>query len=167
MKPLTKKEKLAFIKQLEADPRTTDVWYDPNILKRGRDDSIWYNYDVLTFTFANRYHYHCRAEDEVRITYVPTKDDVVSKGCQADDVIEFLEEHGLTTDNKVSKAESRGILYFGNNNSFEDEILDTKTGEWITADNCDVSDGPFSITPELVQEWIDYYEANYYEGDEE
>lgn len=25
----------------------------------------------------------------------------------------------------------------------------------------------FSITPELVQEWIDYYEANYYEGDEE
>ena len=163
---MTKKQKLEFLKKLQNNPRITDLWFDPRILGRGREDSIWYDYDVLSFTFDNRYEYHCRAEGDVRLVWIPTGEDVVSKGDQADDIIEFLEEHGLTTDSKISEAERRGDLYFENNNWFEDEILDTKTGEWITRDNCDISEGPFSITPELVQDWIDYYEVNYYEGDE-
>ena len=163
MKSLTKKDKLAFIEQLKNNPRITNVWYDPNLLKRGRDDSIWYDDDVLSFRIDNRFNYHCHAVGDIRLTWIPTGDYVVSKGSHADDVIEFLEEYGLTTDTKVSNAEARGDLYFGNNNWFEDWLYDYAKGQYIPMDFADISDGPFTTDLDYLDQWIN----NYLEEEEE
>lgn len=162
---MNKKEKLAFIENLKKNPRITDVWYNPDILKRGRDDSIWYDDEVLYFVVDNRFGYSCRAVGDIRLTWVPTEDDVVSKGCQADNIVEFLEEHGLTTDRKVSNAEMRGDLYFGNNNWFEDWIYDLEKKQYIPMDGADISDGPFTIDLNYIDEWINYYLEDLEEGD--
>ena len=154
---MTKKEKLAFIEALKKNPRISDVQYLPDILKRGREDSIWYDNTVLCFLVDNRYRYFCRAIGEVRLTHIPTNDDVVSKGGASHRVRDFLETHNLTTDRKISKAEQKGELYFGNNNWFEDEIWDNKKHCWVTLDNAEISEGPFAITLEYIDELINYY----------
>lgn len=154
---MTKKEKLDFLKRLESNPRITNLDYRPDILKRGREDSIWYDSGVLWFTIDKRFDYECRAVGDVRITYLPTDEDVVSKGYQADDVVEFLEDHGLTTDNKVSRAERNGELYFGNNNWFEDWLYDNVENCYIPMDGADISDGPFSTDLDYLDEWIKDY----------
>lgn len=154
---MNKTEKLAFIESLRKNPRISNLDYDPNILKRGREDSIWYQEEVLWFTIDKRFVYECRAVGDVRITYVPTEEDVVSKGYQADDVVEFLENHGLTTDHKVSKAERKGELYFGNNNWFEDWIYDIEKEQYISMDGADISDGPFTTDLDYLDEWINDY----------
>ena len=154
---MNKTEKLAFIESLIKNPRISNLYYDPNILKRGREDSIWYQEEVLWFTIDKRFVYECRAVGDVRITYIPTEEDVVSKGYQADDVVEFLEEHGLTTDHKVSEAERKGNLYFGNNNWFEDWIYDTEKKQYIPMDGADISDGPFTTDLDYLDEWINNY----------
>ena len=154
---MKKTEKLAFLRNLENNPRVTELWYRPDLLKRGREDSIWYDDEVLSFVVDNRFVYSCRAVGDVRITYIPADDVVVSKGNHADDVIEFLEEHGLTTDKKVSNAEAKGELYFGNNNWFEDWIYDRENQEYIDMSDADISDGPFTIDLDYIDEWIQYY----------
>ena len=154
---MNKTEKLAFIESLRNNPRISNLDYDPNILKRGREDSIWYQEEVLWFTIDKRFVYECRAVGDVRITYIPTDEDVVSKGYQADDVVEFLEEHGLTTDHKVSEAERKGKLYFGNNNWFEDWIYDIEKEQYIPMNGADISDGPFTTDLDYLDEWINDY----------
>lgn len=154
---MNKTEKLAFIESLINNPRISNLYYDPNILKRGREDSIWYQEEVLWFTIDKRFVYECRAVGDVRITYIPTNEDVVSKGYQADDVVEFLEDHGLTTDNKVSEAERKGNLYFGNNNWFEDWIYDIEKKQYIPMDGAYISDGPFTTDLDYLDEWINDY----------
>lgn len=154
---MNKTEKLAFIESLRKNPRISNLDYDPNILKRGREDSIWYQEEVLWFTIDKRFVYECRAVGDVRITYVPTEEDAVSKGYQADDVVEFLENHGLTTDHKVSEAERKGELYFGNNNWFEDWIYDIEKKQYIPMDGADISDGPFTTDLDYLDEWINDY----------
>ena len=154
---MNKTEKLAFIESLRNNPRISNLDYDPNILKRGREDSIWYQEEVLWFTIDKRFVYECRAVGDVRITYIPTDEDVVSKGYQADDVVEFLEEHGLTTDHKVSEAERKGNLYFGNNNWFEDWIYDIEKEQYIPMNGADISDGPFTTDLDYLDEWINDY----------
>lgn len=112
----------------------------------------------------NRFDYSCYATGEIRITHLPTDDDVVSKGDDFFRVREFLLEHGLTTDKKVSTAERKGDLYFGNNNWFQDELIDTKSGSKFTVDlmeNADISDGPFSID----LEYLDAYIKDYLKGE--
>ena len=154
---MNKKEKLAFIENLKNNPRISNLDYDPNILKRGREDSIWYQEEVLWFTIDKRFTYECRAVGDVRITYVPTDEDVVSKGYHADDVVEFLEDHGLTTDHKVFEAERKGNLYFDNNNWFEDWIYDEEKTQYIPMDGADISDGPFTTDLDYLDEWIKGY----------
>ena len=154
---MNKKEKLAFIENLKNNPRISNLDYDPNILKRGREDSIWYQEEVLWFTIDKRFVYECRAVGDVRITYVPTDEDVVSKGYHADDVVEFLEDHGLTTDHKVFEAERKGNLYFDNNNWFEDWIYDEEKTQYIPMDGADISDGPFTTDLDYLDEWIKGY----------
>ena len=139
---MKKEEKIEALKQIESNPRVSNFWCDKNILKRGREDSVWYDSDVISFVIDNRYMYFCRACGEVRITHIPTDDDVVSKGFNASDVVEFLEKHGYRTDKQVCDAESKGELYFGNNNWFEDQLFDRKKGQWIDF-GLEVAESPF------------------------
>ena len=159
---MNKKEKREFIKNLVSNKRISQVCYDNRILKRGREDSIWYDSSVLSFLVDGRYQYYCTAHGDVRLTWTPTEDEVVSKGYNAKDIVDFLEEHNLTTDKKVSEAEAKGKLYFGNNNWFEDEIYDTKKEQYIDMSNADISDGPFTIDLSYIDEWIKIYEERGY-----
>lgn len=156
---MTKKEKIEYLKKLEANPRISNLQFDPEILKRGRDDSIWYSEGVLCFLLDNRYSVSVEALGDVRITHIPTDTDVVSKGYAYRDVVEFLENLGLTTDNKVQKAESKGDLYFGNNNWFEEIIIDEERKTYID-DYDDISDGPFNIDLASIDERIKLYEED-------
>lgn len=154
---MTKKDKLNFLEQLKQNPRISDVWYRPDILKRGREDSIWYDDEVLSFTIDDRFSYSCRAVGDICIVNSDDGDYVKSRGCQADDVIEFLEGLGLTTDKKVSKAEFSGKIYFENNNWFEDWLYDLEKKQYIPMDGADISDGPFDVDLCYLDEWINDY----------
>lgn len=161
---MNKNQKLQFLKALENNPRVTNLTYDKDILHRGWEDSIWFSGRVLEFTLDGRYEYACFAAGEVRITV--GDDYVVSKGNNEhyDDVREFLTLKGLTTDRKVTDAEIKGLLYFGNNNWFEDHLYDNKGDYWMD-DNLDISDGPFWEKPEQLIEYLD--EIIHYENTQE
>ena len=151
---MNKQEKLNFLEALKNNPRIKNVWYDPAILLPHTDDSIWYSGCVLSFTLDDRYTYECRADGDVRLTWVPDGDDVVSKGEDSARIIEFLLKHHLTTDKKVSAAENRGDLYFGNNNWWQEYLWDKETGENLMYDS-DVSEGPFDVGLSYLDEWIE------------
>lgn len=156
---MNKKEKIEYLNNLKANPRISNLQFDSGILKRGRDDSIWYSESVLYFLLDNRYFVSVEALGDVRITHIPSETDVVSKGYGYRDVVEFLENLGLTTDKKVQKAESKGDLYFENNNWFEEIIIDEETNAYID-DYCDISDGPFNIDLASIDERIKIYEED-------
>lgn len=152
---MNKAEKLAFLEALANNPRITNLKYDKEILRRGREDSIWYDhYSVLSFTLDNRYEYDCCADGDVRLEWVPAEgDDVVSKGNASNRICDFLVAHGLTTDKKVYAAEARGDLYFGNNNWWQEYLFDKETGENLMYDS-DVAEGPFDVDLNYLDEWI-------------
>lgn len=154
---MNKQEKLKFLESLKQNPRITDVWYAKSILEHGHEDSIWYDSDVLSLLIDDRYRYFCTAYGDIRLTWVPTGDDVVSEGHSADRIREFLLSHGLTTDAKIRKAEDKGDLYFGNNNWFEDTIFDTETEQWLDMSGLDISEGPFAFDLDYISECIKTY----------
>lgn len=154
---MDKTEKLAFFKNLENNPRVTGLWCCPDLLEKERENSVWYDNEVLTFVVDNRYVYSCRAFGDVRITHIPTNDDVVSKGFQANRVVEFLEKHSLMTDDEVNSAETKGDIYFGDNNWFEDLIYDRENKEYIDLSGTYISNGPFAINLNYIDEWIKWY----------
>lgn len=151
---MNKQKKLQILKDLQKNPRVSEFRYNKQILERGHDDSIWYDDTVLSFVIDNRYYYECQAVGEIDIIYLPTDESERSKGNNAYGIREFLYDHNLTTDNKISKAESKGDFYFQNNNWFEDHILDMSNKEWID-DGLDISDGPFSLGSDGLIEYLD------------
>ena len=95
---------------------------------------------------------------EVRITHVPTEDDIVSKGNTSYRIVEFLESHGITTDKKLYEAEEKGIIYFGNNNWFEDVIYDREKEQYLEYD-LDVEDDIF-VDIDWLFELIEQYKKD-------
>lgn len=156
---MTRKEQLAVIKTLKSNPRISEFWINPRYGKHHREDSVWYEGEVMSFLIDGRFRYYCCAYGEVRITHVPTEDDVVNKSNNAQDVIDFLEAHGYTTDKKVFDGESRGELYFSNNSWFEDEVWDSKKKKWFNF-SFDVSDGPLTIDLYWLDEVINQYKKD-------
>ena len=153
---MNKKEKLEFLKKLESNPRVSRLWYDPAILKRGRDDSIWYDGCVLNFIIDKRWEYSCVANGDVRIFINDGEDEVIAKGGNSCRVVEFLEEHGIRTDKQVTKSErKRGGLVFEDNNWFDDVIYDLEKKEYVSDQMyLDISDGPFSVDLDYLDEII-------------
>lgn len=127
---LTREGKFEKIEKLESNKRFQAVrWYDENLLQFGRDDSIWYGGEVLAFDVLDersypRFRVKVIAEGETRLTI--GDETVVKKiGCSPDDVVEFLETHGLKDDESIERAESElGELEIGDRNWFEIEIYD-------------------------------------------
>ena len=154
----TIKDLIAFSDKLKNNHRLSEVCIDPMYGKHHRFDSVWYNGSVLSFTIDERFDYFCEANGEVRITHVPTEDDVVSKGNTSYRIVEFLESHGITTDKKLYEAEEKGIIYFGNNNWFEDVIYDREKEQYLEYD-LDVEDDIF-VDIDWLFELIEQYKKD-------
>lgn len=155
---LTKEGKLEKIEKLKADPRVEDLWFDEDLLQFGRDDSVWYGDEVLSFTFKDengnpRYEVSVIANGDVRICI--GDDYAANKNNYAGRVIEFLEEHNIKDDEALKKAEDDGDLYWENNNWFEVTVYDTETGEDLT-DGFDywIIDSPFDLDVSAVLDVI-------------
>lgn len=154
----TKKDITEFVTKLKNNPRLSEIRIDPNYGKHHRFDSMWYDNELVSFLIDNRFRYSCCVYGEVRLTYTPTEDDVVSKGNGADRVREFLEEHNITTDKKLYDAIDKGIIYVGNNNWFEDVIYDTEKEQYF--DYClDVEDDIF-VDINYLDELINQYKKD-------
>lgn len=125
---LTVEGKLEKIEEIGENKRCQKVWYDKSLLNPGREDSIWYGGEVLSFDVLDdkgypRFRAKVLAEGEVRMSI--GEETVVEKNNDPRRVIEFLEEHGITDDATVAKAEfEHGALNIGDRNWFEIEIYD-------------------------------------------
>ena len=126
---MNKEQKLALLKALGENPRVSKLEYGQDILTDGRDDSIWYADEVVGFVLDNKYGISIRAVGEIRLTWVPTEEDVTSKGSDYRRICEFLEAHGIYTDEQLRNAECN--LYYGNNNWWDLSISDLQTGNMI------------------------------------
>ena len=162
---LTREGKLDYLEKLKNHPKVINFGYDEDILQDGRDDSLWYGGDVLWFDIVDekgeiQYKYSLIATGEVRITHIPTDDDVILRNDCSSDVVEFFEQHNINNDKEIAEAEENGDIYFENNNWFEDMLYD-KDGNYILGNyEMGISDGPFTTTVEDVLNLIKDYEEN-------
>ena len=116
-------------------PNVTDKWINRNILNPDRQDSVWYEDDVLSIVYMNRFALHVRALGIVDMRWADGLDSGEDE-CDRASPFEreiWLAEHGIHNDAELSSAMD-DKLYFYDNNWFALEIYDEQEERFLTDD---------------------------------